>query len=137
MLNRHELPPLLTQEAVQTSAQMTIIEPDVPGIVSLRDRIKKPQNAIIFHTTGGHPEWLNKADNRRFWPIDANGKRLGEVLDTTDPLPLTDFGAIKGVLIGIPLGGLCLLLAWGIAKGIIGLISWIMIGIKMLPSVAA
>lgn len=135
MSSRHELPPLLP---VQTSGLDIQPDEDIGGmIVSLRDRVKKPENAIIFHTTGGYPEWLNKSENRRFWPIDANGKRLGEVLDTTDPLPLTDFGAIKGVLIGIPLGALSLALAWGIAKGVIGLISWILIGIKMLSSGAA
>ncbi|KQT37703.1 hypothetical protein [Methylophilus sp. Leaf414] len=156
---REKLPLGIPIETVQTSGLEIQPDPDISGmIVSRRDQIKKLANSTVFITSVECSDGLNNADNRRFWPlettksirwlataklreqllaeanarVDAN-KRKGELLDTTDPLPLTDFGAIKGVLIGIPLGAFSLALAWGIAKGGVALFTWILIGMEILP----
>jgi hypothetical protein len=126
MLNRHELPPLLPLETVQTSA-LPLIEPDVSGIVS--KRLVKRLVRLTFQTD--YVSVMAPANASREDCLEKYYKE--QVLNTADPLPLTEFGAIKGVLIGIPLGGLCLALAWGITKGVIALINWIRIGMEILP----
>lgn len=58
----------------------------------------------------------------------ANHKKR-EVLDTSDPLPLHDFGPVIGILSAALLAGAGV----GIVLGVIALIDWIRFGMDILP----
>lgn len=62
---------------------------------------------------------------------NRSNKRPGEVLDTTDPLPLHDFGPFTSFFTAVALS----LAAVGIVLGIMSLIEWIRLDLYLLPLV--
>jgi hypothetical protein len=153
MLNRHELPPLLPLKNVQTSALDIQPDPDISGMIvskrlvahSVRLLYRTDYVTVMAPASATRDECLEiyyKAQQPKGKtaqeilgrdPAKPLAYKPREVLDTTDPLPLNDFGPIGTLTLAVPLALLATAIGWGIVKGIIGLISWIKIGIQILP----
>jgi hypothetical protein len=99
MCNRHELTALHPNETVQTSALEIQPDPEISGMIISRR------------------EKVKKPSGNQ------------EVLDTSDPLPLHDFGPFAGVFTAIALTAAGV----GIVLGIMSLIDWIRFDLYLLP----